>query len=89
MKSTKADSYSDILSDTMTKIDYLVRENRLIWSENKCIKNQLAVGQVLFDPKQSLSLSSNVLATRVNSVATRQLQDCYNKSEGKYNKNER
>ena len=89
MKSTKADSYSDILSDPMTKIDYLVRENRLIWSENKCIKNQLAVGQVLFDPKQSLSLSPNVLATRINSVATRQLQDCYNKSEGKYNKNER
>lgn len=92
MKSTKADSYSDILSDPMTKIDYidyLVRENRLIWSENKCIKNQLAVGQVIFDPRQSLSLSPNVLATRVNSVATRQQQDCYNKSEGNYNKSER
>lgn len=89
MKSTKADSYSDILSDPMTKIDYLVRENRLIWSEERCIKNQPVVGQALFDPKHSLSLSPTVFATRVNSVATRQIQDCYNKFEGKYNKSER
>ena len=92
MKSTKEDSYSDILSDPMTKIDYidyLVRENRLIWSEEKCIKNQPVVGQVLFEPKHSVSLSHTALETRVNSVATRQLQDCYNRSEGKYNKSER
>jgi len=89
MKSMKEDSYSDILLDPMTKIDYLVRENRMIWSEEKCIKNQPAVGQVVFDPRRSLSLSPTVLTTRVNSIATRQLQDCYNKSEGKYNKSER
>ena len=89
MKSMKVDSCSDILSDSMTRIDYLVRENRLLQDEVKSIRKEISIGQVLFDPKRSLALTPQCNSVAKGQQQVGQQKDCYNKLEGKYNKSER
>lgn len=86
MKSMKADSSSDLMHDTDLALDELICRRR---SEIETIERRFESGIVVVDPTRVVSLIPHYSPSPIMETRDKKVRDHYNKSEGKYNKNER
>lgn len=90
MKSTKADSFSEMEKRINDPINDNIRLSQEVVSLRKIISAS-AYGTIVFDPSKTYcfmptSVSSSAAPVK-SSISAK--KDCYDKREGKYNKNER
>ena len=89
MKSTKADSFSEMEK----RIDDLINDNIRLSNEVIWLRKVISAssyGAVVFDPSKTYCLMPNSVSSSApvkSSISAK--KDCYDKREGKYNKNER
>lgn len=89
MKSTKADSFSEMEKRIDDLIDDNIRLSNEIVSLRKIISAS-SYGAVVFDPSKTYCLTPTSVSSSApmkSSISAK--KDCYDKREGKYSKNER
>lgn len=96
MKSTKADSCNKMIGticETKDRTDELIDDNIRLSQEVVRLRNMISAssyGAVLFDASKTYCLTPTSVSSSTpmkSSISAK--KDCYNKREGKYNKNER
>ena len=88
MKSTKADSFSEMEK----RIDDLIDENIRLSNEVVSLRKIISAssyGAVVFEPSKTFCLTPTSISSSPMKSSISAKKDCYDKREGKYNKNER